>query len=70
MNRTCDLRFRKPLLYPLSYGGVGSSLLPQIFGVAVHHAPVRHVVGAGDTGSTLISLTCGVERPYYELMMA
>ena len=20
MNRTCDLRFRKPLLYPLSYG--------------------------------------------------
>jgi hypothetical protein len=20
-NRTCDLRFRKPLLYPLSYGG-------------------------------------------------
>ena len=21
MNRTCDLRFRKPLLYPLSYGG-------------------------------------------------
>ena len=23
-DRTCDLRFRKPLLYPLSYGG-GSS---------------------------------------------
>ena len=23
MNRTCDLRFRKPLLYPLSYGGWG-----------------------------------------------
>ena len=22
MNRTCDLRFRKPLLYPLSYGGL------------------------------------------------
>ena len=21
MNRTCDLRFRKPLLYPLSYEG-------------------------------------------------
>ena len=21
MNRTCDLRFRKPLLYPLSYRG-------------------------------------------------
>ena len=21
MNRTCDLRFRKPSLYPLSYGG-------------------------------------------------
>ena len=20
-DRTCDLRFRKPLLYPLSYGG-------------------------------------------------
>jgi hypothetical protein len=23
MNRTCDLRFRKPLLYPLSYEGGG-----------------------------------------------
>ena len=22
MNRTCDLRFRKPSLYPLSYGGL------------------------------------------------
>ena len=22
MSRTCDQRFRKPLLYPLSYGGV------------------------------------------------
>ena len=25
MNRTCDLRFRKPLLYPLSYGGEPST---------------------------------------------
>jgi hypothetical protein len=25
MNRTCDLRFRKPSLYPLSYGGLGIS---------------------------------------------
>ena len=29
-NRTCDQRFRKPLLYPLSYGGqVGAGTLPR-----------------------------------------
>ena len=28
--RTCDLRFRKPLLYPLSYGGVGWQLGLQL----------------------------------------
>ena len=33
-NRTCDLRFRKPLLYPLSYGGGdgterGTQLVPR-----------------------------------------
>ncbi|MFM2093242.1 MAG: hypothetical protein RIS70_366, partial [Planctomycetota bacterium] len=27
--RTCDPRFRKPVLYPLSYGGVAVSL-PEI----------------------------------------
>ena len=26
MNRTCDTRFRKPVLYPLSYGGAPVSL--------------------------------------------
>ena len=32
MNRTCDLRFRKPSLYPLSYGGFGYfiSFLKQV----------------------------------------
>ena len=28
--RTCDLRFRKPLLYPLSYGGGGWQLELQL----------------------------------------
>ena len=28
--RTCDLRFRKPLLYPLSYGGGGWQLGLQL----------------------------------------
>lgn len=26
MTRTCDTRFRKPLLYPLSYGGAAQSI--------------------------------------------
>src|SRR4051812_6229235 len=28
-NRTCDLRFRKPLLYPLSYGGELSGIAAE-----------------------------------------
>ena len=28
MTRTCDTRFRKPLLYPLSYGGDDSQAYP------------------------------------------
>ena len=30
MNRTCDLRFRKPLLYPLSFRGKGVPLVSPI----------------------------------------
>jgi hypothetical protein len=29
-NRTCDQRFRKPLLYPLSYGGETGRRMPQL----------------------------------------
>lgn len=34
-NRTCDLWYRKPMLYPLSYGGV-----PTQFQVMWKHSPV------------------------------
>ena len=39
-NRTCDTRFRKPLLYPLSYEGVGTRSGPAS-GVSVPRVRVR-----------------------------
>src|SRR5581483_6330334 len=45
--RTCDTRFRKPLLYPLSYeGGRGLGYLAGQAGLALggHGGPVRHGV--------------------------
>ena len=46
-NRTCDLRFRKPLLYPLSYGGepagiAGESCTPRFFS----QVPARRIIAA------------------------
>jgi hypothetical protein len=35
-NRTCDTRFRKPVLYPLSYEGSDLRAYPRVCGSAGH----------------------------------
>src|SRR5262249_31756980 len=47
-NRTCDQRFRKPLLYPLSYGGRRGFLSTN---------PPRPALQSGDTASLHVWLT-------------
>ena len=46
MNRTCDLRFRKPLLYPLSYGSGDGAKCGAKF-AATPHVIYKEVTGAG-----------------------
>ncbi len=49
--RTSDLRFRKPLLYPLSYGG------------APIHPPMPLCVRAGTSGQTRMAPMTGTAKP-------
>ncbi len=45
-SRTCDLRFRKPLLYPLSYGGKGVQIAWLFRSRSARHTVAsRHGVG-------------------------
>ncbi len=55
-NRTCDTRFRKPMLYPLSYGGVD----PPLVWALVDESTTRKVTGPPEAtrmaaGNTMIN---------------
>ncbi len=62
-NRTADTRFRKPLLYPLSYGAVGDRVyeLPFIVPESKHSLPSRSTAGRiALAGAALFILGLGV----------
>ncbi len=59
-NRTCDLRYRKPVLYPLSYeGNTGSTREDQGYQcVACLTAHLRTLAGGGTFACCDRSVTC------------
>ena len=64
-NRTCDTRFRKPLLYPLSYEGASAQLTCQRIPTgdrACHGVPTSLTWGGTDRASTHRAHRAPVDR--------
>jgi hypothetical protein len=58
--RTCGTRFRKPLLYPLSYGGPATTPAPTVRGLPQVSRTRGRAVCQGRRGRSAMALECDV----------